>query len=214
MSYTQAIRDAVKSVASQGLTVINYTGRQDQLDVADKTNRFDRRQSDGRATAMDHGPMKWGRIWCKPQPMPGQGPLTQLWQGKVFSRSGTNAKYPNFVQETGYGTATGLAGINCRHSFFPFFEGISENAYWKPTARAWQTEPSRIKARRSAHTTPRRCSARSSETSARPNGKPEPCKPPGWIIQRELAQVKAYQAQMRGFVKETGLIRQRERERK
>ena len=37
-------------------------------------------------------------------------------------------KYPNFYKETGYGTATGLCGINCRHSFHPYYKG-STRAY-------------------------------------------------------------------------------------
>lgn len=59
----------------------------------------------------------------------GARPSHMLWQGKVFSRSGTSKKYPDFVSSTGYGTVTGLMGINCRHSFYPFFEGVSKRAY-------------------------------------------------------------------------------------
>jgi hypothetical protein len=46
-----------------------------------------------------------------------------LWQGKVFSYTGSSDKYPNFKTSTGYGTKTGLKGINCRHDFFPYIEG-------------------------------------------------------------------------------------------
>lgn len=51
------------------------------------------------------------------------------WQGKVYSRSGTSLIYPSFVECTGYGTGEGLGGWNCRHSFFPFFEGVSRPVY-------------------------------------------------------------------------------------
>ena len=51
------------------------------------------------------------------------------WQGKVFSRSGKSDKYPNFEECTGYGTGEGLGGWNCRHSFFPYIEGVSRPAY-------------------------------------------------------------------------------------
>lgn len=37
--------------------------------------------------------------------------------------------YPDFVESTGYGSGEGLGGYNCRHSFFPYFPGISEPAY-------------------------------------------------------------------------------------
>jgi hypothetical protein len=33
------------------------------------------------------------------------------------------------IESTGYGTATGLLGINCRHSLFIFFEGVSRPEY-------------------------------------------------------------------------------------
>lgn len=58
----------------------------------------------------------------------GARPEHEAWQGKVYSRSGTNPKYPNFYEATGYGTGAGLGGWNCRHSYYPFFED-SERAY-------------------------------------------------------------------------------------
>jgi hypothetical protein len=58
----------------------------------------------------------------------GARPSHAVWQGKIFSRSGST-KYPDFERSTGYGTGDGLCGWNCRHSFFPFFEGYSKPAY-------------------------------------------------------------------------------------
>lgn len=55
----------------------------------------------------------------------GARPSHAEWQGKVFSLSSTSP-YPNFYAETGYGTGDGLGGWNCRHSFSPFFEGLSK----------------------------------------------------------------------------------------
>ena len=56
----------------------------------------------------------------------GARPSHAEWQGKVFSRSGTHPKYPDFKKVTGYGTGEGLGGWNCRHSFFPYFEGMKQ----------------------------------------------------------------------------------------
>jgi hypothetical protein len=53
----------------------------------------------------------------------GARPSHAEWQGKVYSRTGTD--YPNFVGSTGYGSVSGLCGANCRHSFSPYFEGQS-----------------------------------------------------------------------------------------
>lgn len=47
------------------------------------------------------------------------------WQNKVFAYKGKSKKYPDFLKETGYGTAGGLKGVNCTHDFYPFWEGIS-----------------------------------------------------------------------------------------
>lgn len=33
-------------------------------------------------------------------------------------------KYPDFVETCGYGDILGIAGINCRHSFYPFYPGV------------------------------------------------------------------------------------------
>lgn len=38
-------------------------------------------------------------------------------------------EYPDFVTSTGYGTVTGLCGVNCYHDFYPFIPGISERTY-------------------------------------------------------------------------------------
>lgn len=53
------------------------------------------------------------------------------WQGKVYMLDGSNDKYDNFYEKTGYGELLGLCGVNCRHHFYPTFE--------------WETHPERIK---------------------------------------------------------------------
>lgn len=53
----------------------------------------------------------------------GARPSHQVWQGQIFSRSGTSTKYPDLAQSTGLGTVTGLMGANCRHQYYGWFEG-------------------------------------------------------------------------------------------
>lgn len=56
----------------------------------------------------------------------GARPEHEEWQGQIFSRSGRSKKYRPFsVCELG--SATGICGINCRHSFYPYFEGMAEH---------------------------------------------------------------------------------------
>lgn len=70
----------------------------------------------------------------------GARPEHEVWQGRIFSLNPKDTRYPYFYasQEsggTGYGDMLGLCGINCYHSFNPYFEG-SERAEQenKPTA--------------------------------------------------------------------------------
>lgn len=53
----------------------------------------------------------------------GARPEHAAWQGEVFSISGTNQKYRPF-SVCGLGEVDGLCGINCRHSYYPYFEGM------------------------------------------------------------------------------------------
>ena len=47
-------------------------------------------------------------------------------QGKVVTLEENSTKYPS-VWDYGYGEPWGVRGINCRHMFFPFVEGLNEN---------------------------------------------------------------------------------------
>ena len=56
----------------------------------------------------------------------GARPEHEEWQGKVYSVSGKSEKYLPF-SVCGYGEADGICGINCRHSFYPYFEGMEKH---------------------------------------------------------------------------------------
>lgn len=49
----------------------------------------------------------------------GARPDHEAWQGKIYTRK-------ELYSVCELGTATGLCGINCRHSFYPYFEGMEE----------------------------------------------------------------------------------------
>ena len=69
----------------------------------------------------------------------GARPEHEVWQGRIFSLKQNDTRYPYFYasQEaggTGYGDMLGLCGINCRHSFNPYFEGSPRSTQeGKPT---------------------------------------------------------------------------------
>lgn len=127
-SYQEAIRKAIKTLAGAGIDAIQYpTGHTDKVDVAVRravltgVNQTAAQMQTARADEM-------GCDLVETTAHAGARPSHAVWQGKVFSRSGKSRKYPPFSQ-TGYGTGAGLCGWNCRHSFFPFFEGLSEEVY-------------------------------------------------------------------------------------
>lgn len=128
-SQEEAIRGAVKDLAEKGVECIAYpSGHVDHMDVAVRraavtgANQSALRLQDALADEMDSD-------LVETTAHSGARPEHALWQGKVFSRSGTHPKYPDFRSSTGYGTGPGLGGWNCRHSWFPYFEGISDPAY-------------------------------------------------------------------------------------
>ena len=55
----------------------------------------------------------------------GARPTHEVWQGKVYSIVGATEKYKDFYKETEYGEMLGLCGINCRHTFSPWKEGMN-----------------------------------------------------------------------------------------
>lgn len=124
-SYDQAVNDCVHRLAQSGLRSIDYkSGRSYQLDTAARMSvRTGLSQLSGKI--MEANLASTGQDLVITSQHMGSRPEHAPWQNKVFSYSGKNKKYPNFFKETGYGTATGLKGVNCTHDFYPFWEGAS-----------------------------------------------------------------------------------------
>lgn len=126
--YQTAIRNAVKSAIDHGATVLYPSGHTDKLDVAVRRALL----TGINQTAGKLQEMRAAELGCdlvETTAHSGARPSHAEWQGKVFSYSGKHPKYPDFYRSTGYGTGAGLCGWNCRHSFYPFFEDLSETAY-------------------------------------------------------------------------------------
>lgn len=133
--YNTAIFNAIEQLSKDGINVMYPSGKLDKIDVAVRravltgVSQTANKLQDKRAEEMncdlvevtahigarvtkklDHTNHAW-------------------WQGKVYSISGNNDKYPSLKEITGYGKVDGLGGINCRHNKFPFIEGFSKRAY-------------------------------------------------------------------------------------
>ena len=66
------------------------------------------------------------------------------WQGGVYrwaaKPKASNGKYPDFEDTCGYGSVTGIGGANCKHSYWPFIEGVSERTYTDSELEAMKPE--------------------------------------------------------------------------
>lgn len=60
---------------------------------------------------------------------PGARPKCSLDQGRIFSKSGKNRKYPAW-KTSSYGEPDGILGINCGHHVYPYIEGVSTQTYF------------------------------------------------------------------------------------
>lgn len=218
MSYTQAIRAAVKNVAVNGLSVIDYaSGKQDSLDVAMRRtvltgvsqtanqlqiNRADEMGSDLVAVSAHAGARNKG-----------VGPENhESWQGKIYSRSGTHKKFPDFVKITGYGTGEGLGGWNCRHSFYPYFENVSERIYTEATLKEYRKQKVTYQGQEIDLYTATQYQRDIERKIRLWKRQAMALDAAGLDSSFESAKVAQYQLAMRNFISETDLIRQRERE--
>ena len=126
-------------------------------------------------------------------------------QGKVASLSNpsSNPKYPS-VYEFGYGEPWGLRGINCRHRFFSWFEGISENN--QPQYSEEEMTKNRELRQKQRYLERQIRQAKRELKLAEIIGDEE-------TIQAKKRLVRRRQARIREFINETGRTRQYERER-
>ncbi len=127
-SPAQAIFEAVQKLGADGVKAVSYkSGRTDQVDVAVRrailtgVNKTCCDMQLSLAKEMDSGLVEVSSHL-------GARPSHAEWQGQVYSLTKGHHKYPYFYDATGYGTGDGLGGWNCRHSFFPFFDGLSVKA--------------------------------------------------------------------------------------
>ena len=122
----EAVYSAVQDLGRSGIKVINYSsGHKDKVDVAVR-----RAVITGIGQAAGNMQLSlaadMGCDLVEVTAHLGARPSHAVWQGHIYSLSGKDPKYPDFRSSTGYGTGAGLCGWNCRHSFYPYFEGLSK----------------------------------------------------------------------------------------
>lgn len=129
ISYTQAVREAIDDIVNDGVTVTYPSGHTDTIETATlRAVRTGISQATGEIQITRMEEMDWDIILVSAHlGARDKGNIPEnhfLWQGKFYSRTGRDTRFPDFKSYTGYGTVIGLCGANCRHSFGP---GDGEN---------------------------------------------------------------------------------------
>lgn len=123
-SYNDAIYSAVRSLADKGITRVEYpSGRHDNADVCVRRAVLSSVNKSCCDIQLDLA-HEIGSNYVEVTAHIGARPSHAEWQGQIYSLVRGDPKYPYFYDATGYGTGEGLGGWNCRHNFFPYFEGI------------------------------------------------------------------------------------------
>lgn len=120
--YNTLIRKVVGEMTTSGLRTVDYvSGRSNRVDVAVRRALLTGMgQLTGQISIMNGqrlGTDKYEVDWH-----PGARPEHAVWQGRVWT-------YQQLIDVCGLGSGPGLLGWNCRHSYYPFLDGISARNY-------------------------------------------------------------------------------------
>lgn len=148
VGYTQAIKEAVNNVVSDGVTVTYQSGRKDTIETAvARSVRTGVAQACADIQLVRMKEMGYGLVLTSAHI--GSRPSHEVWQGQVFSIDWEKLKeikpeffqerdtseyrrmmeqkasqYPDFIENCHYGEADGICGVNCRHHFSVWAEGM------------------------------------------------------------------------------------------
>lgn len=211
MSIDQATRLAIKELANIGVTQIGYRTRKDQADVAVRRALLTGvGQTVGELTLQQMRQM--GTDLVQTSAHIGARPTHEPWQGHVFSLSGASPKYPPFYPTTGYGEVDGLMGVNCRHTFFPFFEGLSQEAYTAATLEEYADKAVTYNGRSYTVYEATQLQRGMERDIRKLKREATLLGASGLDNTKELREIASLQSDLRSFVKQTGLPRQSNRE--
>lgn len=134
VSYSQAIKNAVKQLADSGIKIVDYeSGHRDHIDVAARravmtgVSQICAKYTEQSAEYLETPYFEISaHIGARDKGVGWQN--HKAWQGRVYSvRAGD--KYPNIYEVCGLGYVDGLEGANCRHIRTAFVDGVMERTY-------------------------------------------------------------------------------------
>lgn len=131
-TYTESIRNALDSFAKEGIKTVNYeSGLSLSIESAirrDVVTRVNKLVGD---CEIENAKLLGTNLMYVDQHL-GARVRTKYtkedyevhaeWQGKKYMIEGSNNKYDNLYEKTGYGKMLGLKGINCYHHMHPTWE--------------------------------------------------------------------------------------------
>lgn len=136
--YNTAIRHAVEHAVEQGTMVEYASGARRSLESAVRTAVMTGvSQTTGEISIANAKEL--GTDLMEISAHGGARPSHAEWQGQIVSLSGDSKGYLT-LSDIGYGTIEGFKGINCRHDWWPFIEGISTRAYTDEELKEYRDE--------------------------------------------------------------------------
>lgn len=133
-SWSQAVKEAVETIAKDGVTVTYPSGHTDTIETATlRAVRTGIAQATGDITLKRMEEMDWDIILTSAHLGARYGDdgdnftNHHWWQGQFYSKSGNDKRFKPF-SVCGLGDVQGILGANCRHSFGP---GDGENNPFK-----------------------------------------------------------------------------------
>lgn len=124
MSYTEAVKEVINKVVTDGVTVTYPSGRTDTIETATlRAIRTGISQMSAQITDARMEEMNWDIILVSSHfgaRVTDKEDYTNhyWWQGKFYSKSGKDKRFASF-SVCGCGKIQGLCGANCRHSYGP-----------------------------------------------------------------------------------------------
>ena len=138
--YNSVLRRVVTQLTNSGLRKIDYSsGRADRVDVAARRAVMTAvSQITGKIT--EYNAEKLGTEYFEVEWHAGARPTHAVWQGRVWSKQ-------QLYSVCGLGAVTGLLGVNCYHTYYPFFPGISRRNWtdeWLDAKNLEESEPKKF----------------------------------------------------------------------
>lgn len=122
LGYTQAVREAINNIVKEGIVVTYPSGHKDTIETATlRAVRTGIAQMEGQMQLKRMEEMGHDKVIITSHL--GARPSHAVWQGKIFTVA---ELYSTDEGMPAYGTVTGLKGANCRHGWFPYFEGMED----------------------------------------------------------------------------------------